>query len=215
MGELEKIRELLIQGDRQQTPEEIKQALADGQKADDILYKALVPGMSEVGEKMSRGEYFIPEVLLCAQVMQTGLEILRPYLGDNESTSKAGTVVIGTVYGDIHDIGKDLVIILLEASQFKVINLGVNVPVDRFIEVIKAEQPDIVGMSAMLTTTRQEMAKVIEAVKEAGLRESIKVMIGGAPISQDWADKIGADAYGKDCAIAVEMAKEFVAQKRK
>jgi 5-methyltetrahydrofolate--homocysteine methyltransferase len=214
MGELEKVKELLIQGDRQQTPEGIKQALANNQNAEDILYKALVPGMSEVGEKMSRGEYFIPEVLLCAQVMQTGINILQPHLGDKGSTSKAGTVVMGTVYGDIHDIGKNLVIILLEASQFKVINLGVNVPVDKFIEAAKVEKPDVIGMSAMLTTTRQEMTKVIEGLREAGLRESIKIMIGGAPISQDWADKIGADAYGNDCAIAVEMAKEFVAQKR-
>jgi 5-methyltetrahydrofolate--homocysteine methyltransferase len=203
MGELEKVKELLIQGDRQQTPEGIKQALANNQNAEDILYKALVPGMSEVGEKMSRGEYFIPEVLLCAQVMQTGINILQPHLGDKGSTSKAGTVVMGTVYGDIHDIGKNLVI-----------NLGVNVPVDKFIEAAKVEKPDVIGMSAMLTTTRQEMTKVIEGLREAGLRESIKIMIGGAPISQDWADKIGADAYGNDCAIAVEMAKEFVAQKR-
>jgi len=158
---------------------------------------------------MRSGDCFIPEVLLSARVMQGALDLLRPHMAEGESTS-AGTVVIGTVEGDLHDIGKNLVAMLLQGAGFTVVNLGAGVTAAQFVSAVKEHRPQILGMSALLTTTLPHMGETIEALKDEGLRESVKVMVGGAPVTQAWADEVGADGYGANAGMAVERAKALV-----
>ncbi len=183
--------------------------VASGAAPREILDEALLPGMDVVGARMREGECFIPEVLLSARVMQACLDLLRPLMAEGEG-SGFGTVVIGTVEGDLHDIGKNLVGMLLSGAGFTVVNLGTGVTAEAFVAAVREHQPQIVGMSALLTTTLPHMAETIARLKESGLRESVKVMVGGAPVTAAWAEEIGADGYGANAGMAVERAKELV-----
>lgn len=179
----------------------------------DTLTKALVGGMDIVGADFRDGILFVPEVLMAAKAMKAGMGILRPLLAET-GAPQIGTMVIGTVKGDIHDIGKNLVAMMMEGAGFKVVNLGINNDVDKFMAAIKEHDPNIVGMSALLTTTMPYMAVVIKALKEAGIRDKLIVLVGGAPLNAAFAEEIEADAYCRDAAIAVETAKKLVAIKR-
>ncbi len=177
-----------------------------------ILTEALVEGMRIVGIDFRDGILFVPEVLLSANAMKAGMKILKPLLIET-GAPRMGKMVIGTVKGDIHDIGKNLVAMMLEGAGFEVIDLGINNPVENYLEAMNAEQPDILGMSALLTTTMPYMKVVIDRLKELGLREDIVVLVGGAPLNEEFGKAIGADAYCRDAAVAVETAKEFMARK--
>jgi len=183
--------------------------LATGASPREILDEALLPGMEVVGQRMRDAEIFIPEVLLSARVMQACLDLLRPTM-EGEGQAGLGRVVIGTVEGDLHDIGKNLVAMLLQGAGFTVVNLGTGVSADDFVAAVREHEPDLPGMSALLTTTLPHMAETIAALKEAGLRDRVKVMVGGAPVTAAWADEIGADGYGANAGMAVERAKELV-----
>ena len=185
----------------------LTQALvATGAPAREILDEALLPGMEVVGQKMREAEIFIPEVLLSARVMQSCLDVLRPHMTAGERAG-TGCVVLGTVEGDLHDIGKNLVGMMLQGAGFTVVNLGTGVTSEAFVAAVKEHRPQIVGMSALLTTTLPHMAETIAALKAAGLREQVKVMVGGAPVTQAWADEVGADGYGANAGMAVDRAK--------
>ncbi len=179
----------------------------------DTLTQALVGGMDIVGADFRDGILFVPEVLMAAKAMKAGMGILRPLLAET-GAPQIGTMVIGTVKGDIHDIGKNLVAMMMEGAGFKVVNLGINNDADKFMAAIKEHNPNIVGMSALLTTTMPYMAVVIKALKEAGIRDKLIVLVGGAPLNAAFAEEIEADAYCRDAAIAVETAKKLVAIKR-
>ena len=179
----------------------------------DVLTQGLVAGMEIVGKDFRDGILFVPEVLMAAKAMKAGMKILRPLLIET-GAPQIGTLVIGTVKGDIHDIGKNLVAMMMEGAGFNVVNLGINTDVDAFLEAIREHTPDIVGMSAMLTTTMPYMGVVIEALKEHGLRDQALVLVGGAPLNDAFAEEIGADAYCRDAAVGVETAKELLAIKR-
>ena len=185
-------------------------ALAEGAAAREILDNGLLPGMDEVGRRMKAGDCFIPEVLLSARTMQACLDILKPHLAAGESSS-LGTIVIGTVEGDVHDIGKNLVGMLLEGAGFEVHNLGTGITAAGFVEAVKAHDADIVGMSALLTTTMPRMKDTIGALAAAGLRDKVKVIVGGAPITEQYTAEIGADGMGANAVLAVDMAKELMA----
>ncbi len=178
----------------------------------DILTKALVEGMRIVGIDFRDGILFVPEVLLAANAMKAGMAILRPLLAET-GAPRVGKMVIGTVKGDIHDIGKNLVAMMMEGAGFEVINIGINNPVENYLEALEEHKPDILGMSALLTTTMPYMKVVIDTLKEKGMREDYIVLVGGAPLNEEFADAIGADAYCRDAAVAVETAKEFMTRK--
>jgi len=203
------LTQALIAGDAGTVNALTQALLATGASAREILDEALLPGMEVVGERMREGECFIPEVLLSARTMQGALELLRPHMAAGEAAA-AGTVVLGTVEGDLHDIGKNLVGMLLQGAGFAVVNLGTGVTAAQFVAAVREHAPQIVGMSALLTTTLPHMGETIAALKEAGLRESVKVLVGGAPVTQAWADEVGADGYGANAALAVERAKGLV-----
>ena len=210
MSELSKITQTLMEGDGSMLVTLVTEALEQGRTASEILNDELIAGMDLIGEKMGNGEMFIPEVLMTAHAMSGAVEVLKPHLGEGESSS-AGTIVIGTVKGDLHDIGKNLVVMMLESGGFKVIDLGVDVEPEVFVEAIKENEPDILGLSALLTTTMPMMKKTVESIDASGVRENLKIMIGGAPVNQEFADKIGADAYAPDAGSASRMAKSMVA----
>jgi 5-methyltetrahydrofolate--homocysteine methyltransferase len=206
MSDLHAITETLITGDEDKLKELVQSALAAGTPANEILQKGLIVGMDIVGEKMETGEMFIPEVLMAAQAMSISVEILKPLLAEGEGTS-AGKVIIGTVKGDLHDIGKNLVVMMMESAGFEVIDLGIDVDPATFVAAIKENKPSIVGLSALLTTTMPMMRKSIESIEESGLRDSLKIIVGGAPVNQAFADEIGADGYAPDAGSASKMAK--------
>jgi len=210
MSDLNIITETLISGDGEQLEQLVRKALDEGVAANEILQNSLISGMDIVGERMESGDMFIPEVLMAAQAMSGAVEILKPLLADGESTS-AGTVVIGTVKGDLHDIGKNLVVMMMESAGFNVIDLGVDVEPEKFVEAIKQNKPKIVGLSALLTTTMPMMKKSIDAIKESGLRDSVRILVGGAPVNKTFADEIGADGYAPDAGSASKMAKAMYA----
>lgn len=192
------------------TAVELTQGLVDADTdALEILEGGLVPAMDVIGQRFSEGEIYVPEMLIAARAMKACLGILQPLLARYDST-KRGTVVLGTVKGDIHDIGKNIVGIMMEGSGFEVHDLGTDVDADRFILAIEELQPDIIGLSALLTTTMPNMRTVIEALVEASLRDRVVVMVGGAPLTQEYADSIGADAYAPDAASATERAKSLL-----
>ena len=199
----------LIDGNEEKVPELVQKALDQGLIPKDILQKGLLPGMDEVGARFERCEIFVPSILLSAQAMQNGLAVLRPHLVET-GAKPAGKIGLGTVKGDIHDIGKNLVGMLCEGAGFDVINLGFDVGPEKFIEAIKSHQPDIVGMSAMLTTTMLAMGHIIKAIQEANLRDQVKVIIGGAPVDAEIANRIGADGYGYNAPAAVKLVKQLV-----
>ena len=205
---LEKISEELQNGNFIDVPKLTQEALVQGISPAMILSDALVAGMDVVGEKFRRDELFMPEVLIAAKAMQAAMTVLRPKLIET-GVETAGTIVIGTVQGDLHDIGKNLVGMLFEGAGYQVIDLGVGVAPERFVEAVRTHKPDIVGLSSLLTTTMPQMREVIESLVEAGLRGSVKVMVGGAPVTEKFAQDIGADGYSPDAASAVEKARHL------
>jgi 5-methyltetrahydrofolate--homocysteine methyltransferase len=210
MSNLQAITETLIAGDGEKLQELVQAAVDAGVPANEILQKALIVGMDIVGEKMETGDMFIPEVLMSARAMSISVEILKPLLTAGEAVS-AGKVVIGTVKGDLHDIGKNLVVMMMESAGFEVIDLGVDVDPAKFVAAIKENKPNIVGLSALLTTTMPMMRKSIESIEESGLRGGLKIIVGGAPVNQAFADEIGADGYAPDAGSASKMAKAMYA----
>jgi 5-methyltetrahydrofolate--homocysteine methyltransferase len=207
---LEAIYEAVLKGDAGTTEAEVKATLEAGTPPEDVLYKACIPAMEEVGRLFEEGEKFVPEMLISARAMQRAMGLLKPLLLQADIKT-VGTVVVGTVAGDLHDIGKNLVGMMLEGSGFEVIDLGTDVGPQAFVDAVREHEPQVIGMSALLTTTMPSMGATVEALKEAGLRENVKVMIGGAPITQDFADKIGADGFAPDASSASRKAKELVA----
>lgn len=204
-----KITEALITGKLADVPKMCLQAVEDGTPAQEILDKSLFPGMDVVGQRMKTGEMFIPEVLRSAKAMQAGLEVLKDRLVDGGSGFHLGIVVIGTVQGDMHDIGKNLVGMLMEGAGFKVIDLGVDIKPEQFVTAVSEHDATLVGMSALLTTTMPKMEETVKALTEAGLRDKVKILVGGAPVTPKFMEQIGADGYGADAGGAVERAKEL------
>ena len=200
----------LILGHHTVVGEMTRQALAEGLEPKTIIFKGLIPGMDVVGEKFRRNEYYVPQVLLSARAMYAGLDLLKPLLTQTAVDEYLGTVVIGTAQGDLHDIGKNLVAMMLEGAGFTVHNLGRDVAPENFVEAVKQKDANIVGISALMTTTMPAMRRTIEALMRADLRDRVKVMIGGAPVSQAFCDDIGGDGYAKDSTAAVVRAKELV-----
>lgn len=187
----------------------IKEALDEGVSASEILNNMLIPGMDIVGEQMESGEMFIPEVLMVAQIMGGAVEVLKPLLGE-EGGSQVGKVVIGTVKGDLHDIGKNLVCMMMESTGFQMIDLGVDVEPEKFVQAIKDTDCDIIALSALLTTTMGMIKRTVEAITESGYRDKVKIIIGGAPVSQEFSDTIGADGYADDAGSASKLAKALL-----
>jgi methylmalonyl-CoA mutase cobalamin-binding domain/chain len=209
MADFETLKKMIIDGADAATAA-TQQLIDGGASARDILDQALLPGMDVVGAEMKSGDKFIPEVLLSARTMQACLDLIKPHLAAGESMS-LGTVVIGTVEGDMHDIGKNLAAMLLSGAGFEVVNLGKGVTPADFVTAVKEHKADILGMSGLLTTTIPKMPETIAALKAAGLRDSVKVIVGGAPVSVDWANEIGADAYAANASLGVEKCKELMA----
>src|SRR5579862_7562650 len=187
--------------------------LDSGLGPETLLYEALIPSLEEVGARFERGDFFVPEMLIAARAMQGALDILRPLLAET-GAKPIGTYVMGTVKGDVHDIGKNLVNIMLEGAGFTVWDLGVNVAPEKFIEAIQEHKPDVVGFSAFLTTTMPMFKANINALEKAGIRDDVIVMVGGAPVTQAYADAVGADGYAADASTAVRLAKDLIARKR-
>lgn len=210
---LELIQDDLYDGLADEVVASVNELLAREITPYDVLNKGLVAGMEIVGNDFRDGILFVPEVLMAAKAMKAGMKILRPLLVET-GAPQIGTLVIGTVKGDIHDIGKNLVAMMMEGAGFNVINLGINTDVDTFLEAVREYKPDIIGMSAMLTTTMPYMVVVIEALEEQGLRDQLLVLVGGAPLNEAFAEEIRADAYCRDAAVGVETAKELLAIKR-
>lgn len=207
MASFEALAESVIKGDEKEVESQVRKALDEGARAQDILANGLIAGMEVVGKRMASGEMFLPEVLLSANVMHKGLDILKPLLAKSGHKGR-GRIVIGTVEGDIHTIGKSIVSLLLEGSGFEVIDLGVDVKAEAFVQAIKKYNPDILGMSALLTTTMLNMGKTIDLLKEKKLREKVKVIVGGAPLNEQFAMSIGADGYGPEAGSAVEWVRK-------
>lgn len=210
MADMETIANALIAADHAEVINQVKQALDSGVDATTILNQGLIKGMDVVGERMEEGEMFIPEVLQCAQIMGGALDILRPHLGEGQQVS-GGKVIFGTVKGDLHDIGKNLCALMLKSSGFEVVDLGVDVAPEAFVQAVKSQSADIIALSALLTTTMEQMRKTVELLKSEGLRDKVKVMIGGAPVSQKYAEQIGADGFAPDAGSASKLAKSLLA----
>jgi 5-methyltetrahydrofolate--homocysteine methyltransferase len=206
---MESIYNNIIEGDSTEVTSNIEKALAAGQDAGDILNQGMIAAMEEVGSRFEAGEYFVPEMLIAARAMQKGLAILRPHLMD-AGIEPIGKAIIGTVKGDLHDIGKNLVGMMLEGNGFEVIDLGVDVDPEQFVDAVKEHAPCIVGLSALLTTTMPSMQRTIDQFRGAGFRSDIRVMVGGAPLTQDFADKIGADGCAPDASSAASQAKALL-----
>jgi 5-methyltetrahydrofolate--homocysteine methyltransferase len=198
-----------MEGDADKTAKLVQRGLDQELAAKDILDNAMVVGMGEVGVRFKAGDMFVPEVLMSADSMQAGLDVLRPHLIAS-GVKLIGKILMGTVKGDLHDIGKNLVNMMCEGAGFEIVDIGFNADPEKFIEAIKEHQPDVVGMSAMLTTTMRAMAQTIKAIEEAGLRDQVKVMVGGAPVDAAFAERIGADGYGSNAPAGSDLAKKFV-----
>lgn len=207
-NDLGKITESLIKGQVEQLKELTEEAMKSGAPPADILNQGLLPGMENVGQKWKNGEMFMPEVLRCAKAMSGAMDIIRPNLADDD-LGNAGTMVIGTVAGDLHDIGKDLAGMMFEGAGYKVINIGIDQPNENFVNAAIEHKPNILGMSALLTTTMPRMGEVINSLKEAGIKDQIAVIIGGAPVTEEYAQEIGADLYAPNAGSAVDIAREY------
>jgi 5-methyltetrahydrofolate--homocysteine methyltransferase len=206
---LEQISTAVIEGDLDEIEDLTEDALDDDISAENILNKGLMPGMDYVGVEFKAGNMFVPEVLRSARTMQASMDILNPLLAE-AGTKMMGKVLLGTVKGDLHDIGKNLVGMMCEGAGFKVKDIGKDVAPEAFVDAVKEFEPDVLGMSALLTTTMRAMESTIKVLEEAGVRDKVKVMIGGAPVTQAFSDQIGADGYASNAAAAAELAKEFV-----
>ena len=202
----------LYDGLKEEIPLQVREALGRGKSPQEILDGGLVAGMDIVGVDFRDGILFVPEVLMAANAMKAGMEILRPLLTET-GAPQVGTMVVGTVKGDIHDIGKNLVAMMMEGAGFEVINLGINCDADKFLAAIEEHKPDIIGMSALLTTTMPYMKVVVDTLGEEGIRDDIYIMVGGAPVTEKFAKEVGADAYGRDAAVSVDLAKAYMARK--
>jgi len=207
---LDDIYYAVLDGNAPAASEKTQGALDAGLAAETILYQGCIPAMDEVGRQFEIGEKFVPEMLIAARAMDAAMQLLRPLLVE-EGVEQIGIVLAGTVQGDLHDIGKNLVMMMMEGAGFGIIDLGTDVAPEKFVEAVKTEHPDIVAMSALLTTTTRSIVATINALEEAGLRDQIKIMIGGAPITQEFADKVGADGFAPDAGSAARKAKELVA----
>jgi len=207
--ELDKLAQCVVEADMDNIQNLVKAGISDGVDPSVLLKEGLIKGLDIIGDKFESGDLFLPEMLTAAMTMKAGVEVLKPYLTGDEAET-AGTVVIVTVQGDVHDIGKNLVAMMLEGAGFEVIDIGIDVPVADFVKAVEEKKPQILGLSALLTTTMPALKTTIDALKEAGLRDKIKVMVGGAPVTQDYADEIGADGYASDAAGAVTLARGLV-----
>ncbi len=209
MIDKEKFYISLSQGKMEEVKKIIEEGLIEGGSAEDILKEGLISSMDRVGAKFKDGEIYIPEVLMAARAMHAGMAVLKPILSKS-ATALAGKVIIGTVKGDLHDIGKNLVMMMLEGGGFEVVDLGTDVPTSKFVESIKQYQPQVVGMSALLTTTVMEMKNTIRAIEKAGLANQVKTIVGGAPVTETFAKEIGADGYAPDAVSAVDVVKSLI-----
>lgn len=197
---------ILSQGKMDEMKKLTQESIDAGESAETILKEGLIPAMDQIGVRFKNSEIFIPEVLIAARAMHAAMSILKPILSKS-TTTLAAKIIIGTVKGDLHDIGKNLVIMMLEGGGFEVVDLGIDVPAQKFIEAINEHHPQVVGMSALLTTTMREMKNTIQAVEEAGLRRQVRMIVGGAPLTEKFAREIGADGYAKDATSAVDLVK--------
>jgi 5-methyltetrahydrofolate--homocysteine methyltransferase len=209
MADLTQIAENVIRGQAPKVKALVESALAEGTPVSSILHEGLIKGMGVVGEKFKNNEFYVPEVLIAARAMKMGMALIRPLLAD-AGVEPIGKVAIGTVKGDLHDIGKNLVGMMLEGAGFEVIDLGIDVSAEKYIDAIQTRGAQIIGMSALLTTTMPGMKTTIDAIREAGLRDQVKVLIGGAPVTQSYANEIGADGYARDAASGADRAKELI-----
>lgn len=210
MGDLTKLYDAIVEGDAKSTLELTKQALAENVTPEDLVARYMIPAMDEVGKRFEAEEYFVPELLLAGRAMKGALEVLRPLLAASGS-EPVGKVIIGTVKGDLHDIGKNLVAAMLEGAGFEVTDLGTDVAPERFVEAVSANSANIVCLSALLTVTMPAMKTTLEALRSAGVRDKVKVMVGGAPVTDQYAREIGADSYSENASAAVAAARSLVA----
>ena len=208
-AELKDIYEGILNGDNKALPGAVQKALDSGQKPEAILNGGMIAAMSEVGRLFEEGEYFVPEMLISARAMQAGLAVLKPLLAQ-AGVASSGKVIAGTVKGDLHDIGKNLVCMMLEGAAFEIVDLGTDVAPEKFVEAVRTSGAQIIAMSALLTTTMPNMKVTIDALKQAGLRDQVKIMVGGAPLTHKYAEEIGADGYASDASRAVATAKELI-----
>jgi corrinoid protein of di/trimethylamine methyltransferase len=210
VADLKKLYTAILEGDQKTSIAVTQEALAEGVEPMDLITHQMVPAMDEVGRRFECEDYFVPELLLSARAMKGSMELLRPLLAE-QGTEPIGRVAIGTVKGDLHDIGKNLVASMLEGGGFEVLDLGADVPPEKFIEAIQQKGVKIVALSALLTVTMPSMKNTIEALKQAGVRDQVKVMVGGAPVTPQFATEIGADGYSDNASSAVQLARQFVA----
>ncbi|WP_406676945.1 corrinoid protein [Moorella sp. ACPs] len=208
MAVLEEIKEALMAGNANKVKELTQKALDEGVAPTTIINDGLIAAMNIIGVKFKNNEVYVPEVLVAARAMHAGMDVVKPLLTGDAMEDK-GTLVIGTVKGDLHDIGKNLVIMMMEGAGFKVVDLGIDVPVEKFVQAVEEHKPQLVGISALLTSTMMQMKKTVEGL--AAYRDKIKIMVGGAPVTQKFADEIGADGYAPDAASAVDLARQLLA----
>jgi 5-methyltetrahydrofolate--homocysteine methyltransferase len=209
MADLSALAENLINGKAQEVKELTQKALDEGVSPGEILNGGLIKGMNVVGERFKNNEFYVPEVLIAARAMHAGMDILKPKLVES-GVEPIGRVLLGTVKGDLHDIGKNLVAMMLEGAGFEVVDLGIDVSPEKFVQAVSEQGGDVVAMSALLTTTMTQMKTTLEALEEAGVKSKVKTLIGGAPVTQNYADEIGADGYARDAASAADKAKELL-----
>lgn len=209
MGTLEDVKQAVLGMVPEQVEKLVRKALDEGASADQIMNEALIPAMGVVGDEYESGERYVPEMLMSAEAMKSGMEVLRPLLTE-QGVKPVASVVMGTVEGDLHDIGLNLVSMMLEGSGFMVVNLGTDVSAADFASAVRAHKPEVLGMSALLSTTMLQMKNVIEMLKDEGLRDRVKIMVGGAPVTQSYAEEVGADGYALDAAAAVKLARRLV-----
>lgn len=207
---LDALYEAVFDGDRERAVAKTREGLDAGIAPHAVLYEAMIPALEEVGSRFETGEVFLPEMLVAARAMQAAMDVIRPLIVD-AGIEKVGTFLMGTVAGDIHDVGKNLVDVMLEGTGFDVIDLGVNVPADAFVEAVRTHRPDIVGLSAFLTTTLPEIGNTIQAITDAGLRDSVRILIGGAPVNEMTVTQTGADGFAPDASAAARLAKTLLA----
>ncbi len=208
---LKKLNEAVITGNAGEAKSLTEQAITERLNPETIVNQGLIAAMAVVGDKFKTGEFFVPEMLIAARAMYASLDLLRPMLTEAQAKGK-GTIVIGTVKGDLHDIGKNLVSMMMEGAGLKVVNLGTDVSPEKFVAAIQEHKPRLVGMSALLTTTMPVMKKTVEAIKTAGLRDQVSILIGGAPVTQKYCDEIGADGYASDASSAAQLAVKLATQ---
>jgi 5-methyltetrahydrofolate--homocysteine methyltransferase len=208
MADFQRLYDAVLKGDNKGSAAVTKEAIAEGVDPAELVSKYMIPAMDEIGARFASGECFVPEILLSARAMKAAMELIRPLLAAR-GAQPVGRVIIGTVRGDLHDIGKNLVASMLEGGGFEVIDLGADVAPDKFVAAVEQHQASIVCLSALLTVTMPGMKTVIEAFEKAGLRDRVKILIGGAPVTQQYADQIGADAYGRDASVAVTLVRQF------